>query len=126
MSEGSVRIKVDEDLPLTVAALLREAGHEAETVLEEGLQGWKDPDLWRVVQEEGRFLVTADKGFADIRAFPPGTHAGVLLLRPDEDGIRPLIELMEQVMSAYHLSALSGLLVVATPRGVRIRGRKRN
>ncbi len=119
-----MRIKVDEDLPLAVAELLRRAGYDAETVLEEGLRGWKDPDLWRVVQAEKRFLITADKGFGDIRVFPPGTHAGVLLLRPDEDGIRPLIELMEQVMAAYDLSVLSGLLVVATPRGVRIRGRK--
>ena len=120
-----MRIKVDEDLPLAVAVLLRQAGYEADTVLEEGLKGWKDPDLWRVVQAEGRFLVTADKGFGDVRIFPPGTHAGVLLLRPDEDGIRPIIELMKQVMVSYDLTALSGLLVVATPRGVRIRGRTR-
>ena len=118
------RIKVDEDLPLAVAEILREAAYETDTVLEEGLGGWKDPDLWRVVQAEERFLVTADKGFGDIRAFPPNTHAGVMLLRPDEDGIRPLIELMEQVLSLYDLRYLSGLLAVVTPRGVRIRGVK--
>ncbi len=120
-----MRIKVDEDLPLAVARLLRDAGYDAETVREEGLGGCKDPDLWEVVQAEERFLVTADKGFGDIRAFPPGTHAGVLLLRPDEDGIQPLIELMKQVMASYDLALLAGLLVVATPRGVRIRGRRR-
>ncbi len=119
-----MRIKVDEDLPLAVARLLRDAGYDAETVREEGLGGYKDPDLWEVVQAEARFLVTADKGFGDIRAFPPGTHAGVLLLRPDEDGIRPLIALMQQVLSTYDLSDLQGLLVVVTPRGIRIRGRK--
>lgn len=119
-----MRIKVDEDLPLAVARLLREAGYEAETVLEEGLRGWKDPNLWRVVQEESRFLVTADKGFGDIRVFPPGTHAGVLLLRPDEYGIRPLIELTKKVMAMYDLRALAGLLVVVAPRGVRFRGGK--
>ncbi len=78
---------MDEGLPLAAAVLLRQAGYEADTVLEEGLKGWKAPDLWCVVQAEGRFLVTADKGFGNIRTFPPGTHAGVLLLRPDEDGI---------------------------------------
>ena len=118
------RVKVDEDLPLAVAQFLRDAGYEADSVLEEGLGGWKDPDLWRIVQAEGRFLVTADKGFGDIRVFPPGTHAGVLLLRPDEDGIRPLIELMKRVMAAYDLRDMAGLLVVVTPRGVRIRGKK--
>jgi len=75
--------------PWPVARLLKGTGYDAETVREEGLGGYKDPELWKVVQEERRFLVTADKGFWDIHAFPPGTHAGVLLLRPDEDGIKP-------------------------------------
>lgn len=116
-----MRIKVDEDLPAVVAELLRAQGHEAATVLEQGMGGWKDPALWRVVQEETRFLVTADKGFGDIRRYPPGEHSGVLLLRPDEDGIRPLISLMQDVLASYRLEALQGLLTVATPRSIRIR-----
>jgi hypothetical protein len=40
------------------------------------------------------FLVT-DKGFGDIRVYPPGS-AGVLILRPDEDGIRPMVELFSR------------------------------
>ena len=32
--------------------------------------------------------ITTDKGFADVRIYPPGTHASVMLLRPDQDGIR--------------------------------------
>jgi len=36
--------------------------------------GWKDEALWRAVQNERRFLVTADKGFADARNYPPGAH----------------------------------------------------
>ena len=39
------------------------------------------------IQKDERYLVTADKGFGDIRTYPPGTHHGILLLRPDEDGI---------------------------------------
>ena len=86
--------------------------------------GWKDPALWQAVQSEQRFLVTADKGFGDIRLYPPGTHAGVLLLRPDEDGIRPVIELLERVLASYDLEALealAGTVTVVTARGIRIR-----
>lgn len=61
-----MKIKVDEDLPKRVAALLREQGHQADTVVEQGLSGWKDAELWHKIQAEGRFLVTADKGFADL------------------------------------------------------------
>lgn len=116
-----MRIKVDEDLPTVVALMLREQGYDAASVLEQGMGGWKDPDLWRTIQREGRFLVTADKGFGDLRVYPPGRHAGILLLRPDEDGIRPLVELMQEVLARYPLETLAGMLTVATPRSIRIR-----
>jgi predicted nuclease of predicted toxin-antitoxin system len=83
--------------------------------------GWKDAEIWKAVQAEKRFLITGDKGFGDIRVYPPGTHAGVLILRPDEDGIRPMTELVEQVLSKYSLDDLVGTITVATVRGVRIR-----
>jgi len=114
-------IKVDEDLPRSTMQFLREHGYDAVNVIEQNMGGWKDPALWKVVQEEKRFLVTADKGFADVRAFPPGKHAGVLLLRPDEDGIRPVLELLQQVLKSYSLENLAGTITVVTPRGIRIR-----
>jgi predicted nuclease of predicted toxin-antitoxin system len=116
-----MRVKVDEDLPRVTIQMLRGRGYEAVSVTEQGMGGWKDPPLWQAVQSEQRFLVTADKGFADIRFYPPGSHAGVLLLRPDEDGIRPIIELLERVLANYDLEALARTVTVVTPRGVRIR-----
>ena len=114
-------IKVDEDLPRAVVRLLRESGLEADGVPDEGMIGWPDADLWKAVQAQGRFLVTADKGLADIRTHPPGTHAGVLLVRPDEDGVKPVMDLLEHVLASCELASLVGTVTVATPRGVRIR-----
>lgn len=116
-----MRIKVDEDLPRAVTQMLRDKGYEAASVTEQGMGGWKEPDLWRNVQAEHRFLVTADKGFADIRFYAPGTHVGVMLLRPDEDGIRPVVELLERVLASYDLEALAQTITVVTPRGIRFR-----
>lgn len=119
-----MRLKIDEDLPRAVAALLRAAGYEdVMTVSEQGMGGWKDPVLWQAVQEERRFLITADKGFADIRIYPPGSHAGVLLLRPDVDGIGPVLELLQGVLASTDLPSLQGSLAVASPQGLRIRRR---
>ena len=118
-----MQIKVDEDLPKIVVTLFREKGYQAASVVEQDMAGWKDAELWQVVQAEKRFLITADKGFADIRTFPPGTHSGVLLLRPDQDGIRPMIELVEKVLRNYEIDALIETTTVVTPRGVRVRRR---
>ena len=53
--------------------------------------------------------------------YPPGKHRGILLLRPDEDGIRPLLELLQMVLTSYSLSDLVGTTLVVTPKGIRLR-----
>jgi predicted nuclease of predicted toxin-antitoxin system len=78
-----MKVKVDEDLPRALISMLQRVGYDATGVYEQGMGGWKDPALWEFVQAENRFIVTADKGFGDIRVYPPGTHHGVLVLRPD-------------------------------------------
>lgn len=92
-----MRVKVDEDLPRAAIQMLRDRGYEAVSVVEQQMGGWKDPPLWQAIQAEQQFLVTADKGVADIRVHPPGAHAGVLL------------------------EALARTVTVVTPRGIRIR-----
>ncbi len=116
-----MRVKVDEDLPTAISQLLRAAGHDATGVLDQGMSGWKDSDVWKAVQTERRFLVTADKGFGDIRVYPPGSHEGILILRPDEDGIRPMVELIQRTLAAYAFDELAGTVTVVTPRGIRVR-----
>ena len=73
----AISVKVDEDLPQEVADTFTEYGYDATTVLRQGWQGVGDNDLWIRVQQEKRWLITADK--ADLRFYPPGTHAGVVL-----------------------------------------------
>jgi len=116
-----LKVAVDEDLPRQAVRLLCERGYDAASVVDLKLGGWKDPQLWIAIQKDERFLITADKGFGDIRVYPPGRHFGVLLLRPDEDGIRPVLELLELVLDSYKLDDLVGATTVATPRGIRMR-----
>ncbi len=115
------KIKVDEDLPMDVAKKLKERSYGTYNVVGEKMGGWKDPQLWNALQKEGMFLITADKEFGNILKYPPGTHNGVLLLRPDEDGIKPILELLDKVLASISLKDMSGMLIVATPKRIRIR-----
>jgi predicted nuclease of predicted toxin-antitoxin system len=117
----SVRVKVDEDLPRQVADLFAERGHDAVTVVMQGWQGFVDDALWPRVQQEQRWLITADKGFADLRIYPPGSHAGVLLFRLDEESRRGYLELTQNALERLCFEALAGSLIVVTRRGIRIR-----
>jgi predicted nuclease of predicted toxin-antitoxin system len=117
-----MHIKVDEDLPQAVAETLRWHGYSCSTVLEQGMGGWKDPVLWETVQAHHQFLITADKGFGDVRRYPLGTHGGILLLRPSEDGIPALLDLVNKTLASIpSLETLTGLLAVASPQGLRVK-----
>jgi predicted nuclease of predicted toxin-antitoxin system len=76
-----MRFKVDENLPVEVALLLLEAGHEATTMLDQHLGGSDDRTAASICQKEARALVTLDLDFADIQTYPPAHYAGVMVLR---------------------------------------------
>lgn len=119
-----VAFKVDEDLPAEVAELLRSAGHDAQTVIQQGLGGTADKQLWDVVQREHRCLITADKGFANAEMFPPKTHGGIVLLRLPREGRAGYVSLIELLLKSVDLLSAIGAIVVVTPAGIRIhRGR---
>lgn len=116
-----MKIKVDENLPKSILAILVDSGYDAKDVYSQGMSGWKDDDLWSAIQIEDRFLITADKGFADIRKYKPGSHAGVLLLRPDQDGIKPLTNLLNRVLQTVEISSMVSTITVASSANIRIR-----
>jgi predicted nuclease of predicted toxin-antitoxin system len=62
-----MRFKIDENLPDEFAEILREAGLDAVTVMEQGLKEEPDPRIIEVCQREERVLVT--KGNARTRRY---------------------------------------------------------
>ena len=67
-----MRFKLDENLPFQLKDLFTGSGHDAVTVLDEGIGGATDAAVARACIAEERALVTQDLDFADIRAYPPG------------------------------------------------------
>jgi predicted nuclease of predicted toxin-antitoxin system len=62
-----MKIKLDENLPLGLAIVLKNLGHDVHTTAEEGLMGKPDAEIWLVTQREERFLITQDLDFSDLR-----------------------------------------------------------
>ena len=68
-----MRIKLDENLPVTASEPFRAHGHDVDTVADEQLSGAPDADVLSAASSQERLVVTLDRGFGDLRAHPPGT-----------------------------------------------------
>jgi uncharacterized protein DUF5615 len=79
-------IKLDENLSRDHARFLKDLGYKADRVHDQGLSGASDDAVWERVVSEGRFLITLDLDFSDIRRFQPGSHPGILLVRARSKG----------------------------------------
>jgi uncharacterized protein with PIN domain len=74
-----MRFKIDENLPVEAAELLRSHDHDAVMVQDQGLKGCSDDHLIEVCISENRILVTLE-AFAKVRKYyskhylPPSLH----------------------------------------------------
>ncbi|MBF0160571.1 MAG: DUF5615 family PIN-like protein, partial [Magnetococcales bacterium] len=76
-----MKFKVDENLPSEVTTLLRHAGYDTMSVLDQTLGGAQDGKLFAICQQEQRVLITLDLDFANIQAYPPANGCGTIVLR---------------------------------------------
>lgn len=114
-------IKLDENLPAVLTDVLAEFGHETDTVPQEGLAGRPDQDIWKAVMAAGRFLLTQDLDFSDLRQFIPGTHPGLLLIRLAHPSRAALVQRIYQILQTEDIETWKGCLVVTTEHKIRIR-----
>jgi predicted nuclease of predicted toxin-antitoxin system len=118
-----LNFKIDEILPVECAHLLRDAGFGAHTVAEENLAGADDKAIARTVQAEGRVLVTLDLDFSNIRAYPPSTLSGIIVLRLKRQDKRGVLRLMNGVVAALKTRLPEGDLWIVEPDRIRFRAR---
>jgi predicted nuclease of predicted toxin-antitoxin system len=74
-------VKLDENVPDSVATILRAAGHDVVFAREEQLAGVPDHQVLTAAVGEGRVLVSGDRGFANIIQHPPAATAGIVVIR---------------------------------------------
>ena len=115
-----MKIKLDENLPSSLAIPLERLGHEVDTVHEENLTGRPDLEVWEAAQLESRFLVTQDLDFSDLRHFSLGSHHGILLLRLRSPDRKNLLARVEEIFQTEYVDDWAGCFVVASERKIRL------
>jgi predicted nuclease of predicted toxin-antitoxin system len=116
-----MKIKLDENLPARLAGILSKLGHDSDTVPAENLTGCGDDHVWQTAQQAGRFLITQDLNFSDVRLYQPGSHAGLLLVRLRVPGRNALVARIQSVFESEDVEGWKGCFVVVTDHKIRIR-----
>lgn len=116
-----MKIKLDENIPGAVAGVLRSRGHDVDIVLEESLGGRDDPTVLGAAIDEGRLLLTLDRGFGDVRAYAPGTHPGIIVLRPDDQRLPTVVAMVEMIVDHHDVDELAGCITVVQRNVLRVR-----
>jgi len=108
-----MKILVDENIPRATAALLREEGHDVADVRGTADQGLIDAELWKMAQQEGRLVITTDKGFSQYRR---EAHHGILIVRLRQPNRNRIHESVMRAIRDFQGQAWHGMLVVMRDR----------
>ncbi|MEW6183331.1 MAG: DUF5615 family PIN-like protein [Bacillota bacterium] len=119
-----MRFKLDENLGRQVQQLFRDAGHEVETVWDEGLQGSSDQTIYNTCYAENRCLVTFDLDFSNVIRFPPGKTGGIVIFRlPQNPKLSLLENLVRQFLRKIKQLPVDKQLWIVEPARIRIHER---
>ena len=116
-----MRLKLDENLPRDLADAFAERGYDVDTVLDEQLGGQADPVIVQAATDAGRMVITLDRGVGDIRTFPPGTHFGVVVLRPVSQDPVSIVALVDRLLDVHQFDEFEACVVIVEPQRVRVR-----
>jgi len=117
-----MKFKVDENLPIEVAEMLRQVGHDATTVLEQHLGGSDDAQLAALCQLESWILVTLDLDFSDIRNYPPAEYPGLVVLRLRQQDRPYVLDVFVRLVQVLRQEPIEGRLWIVEENRIRIRG----
>src|SRR3954451_25267562 len=109
-----MKFKTDENMPAEAAELLRAAGHDAMSVVDQALRGSDDSRIAKVCRRERRVLVTLDVDFADLRSYPPEEFAGLIVLRLKNQDRDSILEALSRVLRLVGAEPVEGCLWIVS------------
>jgi predicted nuclease of predicted toxin-antitoxin system len=92
-----VKVKLDENIPLSVVGMLVERGHDVDTVVAENLTAAADETIVQAAAAAGRLLLTLDRGVGDLRRHPAGSHGGIVVLRLHDQSAAAVRRIVDQL-----------------------------
>jgi predicted nuclease of predicted toxin-antitoxin system len=122
-----MKFKLDENIAHHGRNVLVAAGHDVMTVAEQQLSGVSDQQLYDVIRDEGRVLVTLDHDFGQVLRFPPQATAGIVVLEC-KGRVSPtaIIARIKDLAAVLRTQPINRQLWIVEPGRVRMHERDEN
>jgi predicted nuclease of predicted toxin-antitoxin system len=72
---------IDECVSIQTYRLISALGFPVKTVLDITHRGAIDSEVFKIAQRQTLVIVTLDRGFGDVRTYPPNSHNGIIVLK---------------------------------------------
>jgi len=111
---------LDQGLPRSAAAILRDKGYDVLHVAEIGLRDARDIEIIHYAREQDRIVVTLDADFHAL--LKVGGHSKPSVMRLRLEGLRgaELADLVEQVFTTVENDLRQGALVTVNAKTIRV------
>lgn len=116
-----MRFLADMGVSMTVVQVLRESGHEASHLREEGLQRLPDPEIVEKARQEDRTLLTFDLDFGELRIASTEALPSVIIFRLQRTAPAFVVARLLQVLAECFLELESGAIVTVEDARYRLR-----
>ena len=116
-----MKLLLDQGLPLSAAALLRDTGIDAIHVGEIAFSAAEDAEIIHRAIEEARIVVTLDADFHTLLALNEAIAPSVIRIRIERLRAQALTELLLSVINECEADLQQGAAVTVEPSRIRIR-----
>jgi predicted nuclease of predicted toxin-antitoxin system len=116
-----LRFLADMGISQRTVEWLRQQGHDAVHLREEGLQRLEDPDILAKARAEGRILLTMDLDFGYLLAVSGGQLPSVIIFRLSDERSDSVNARLTEVLATGEAELQTGAIVSVSDAAIRVR-----
>jgi predicted nuclease of predicted toxin-antitoxin system len=116
-----MKLLLDQGLPVSAAALLRDAGIDTIHVGEIGMSEAEDAEIIQRANDEGRVVATLDADFHTLLALSEATSPSIIRIRIERLRAQALTDLLLMIIAECQEELEQGSAITVEPSRIRIR-----